>query len=115
LAATIERRIAALEERDALGHAEQLEYAALWRARGDAAAVPGAIEDAVALLRGQRGDFYDPEQYHAAVATVDAAQRVVGAAHGPLAVDFTAYRTPFSLLNAAEIAADAARDPFRGW
>jgi radical SAM family protein len=114
LAAQLERRLARLEGKPRLGHTEQLAYAALWRARGDADAAPAEIEPAVALLRGQRGDFYDPEQYAAAVATVESAARLVSAAHTPLEVDFTAYRTPFSLLDADEIAADARaeRDPF---
>jgi anaerobic magnesium-protoporphyrin IX monomethyl ester cyclase len=114
-AAELERRLAELEARPTLGHREALDHATLWRARGDALAAPGAIDDAVALLRGQRGDFFDPAQYAEAVAAVDAAQRLVSAAHAPLTVDFTAYRTPFSLLTADEIAADAARDPFRGY
>src|SRR5262249_12878762 len=63
MAARLEARLAALEARPALGHEEQLLYASLWRARGDAQAAPGAIDDAVALLRGQRGDFYDPVEY----------------------------------------------------
>jgi hypothetical protein len=114
LGARVEERLAALEALPALAHADQLLYAALWRARGDAAAAPGAIDDAVATLRGQRGDFYDPTDYGDAVAAVDSALRLVGAAHAPLTVDFTAYRTPFSLLSADEIRADARpeRDPF---
>jgi hypothetical protein len=116
LGARIEARLATLDARPALSHTEQLEYAALWRARGDAAAVPRAIDDALAVLRDRSGDrFYDPRDYADAVATVDAAQRVVSAAHHPLSVDFVVYRTPFSLLSAEEIARDAGegRDPFR--
>ena len=60
---------------------------------------------------------FDPEAYAAAVATVDSALRLVGAAHAPLQVDFTAYRTPFALTSAEEIAADARaeRDPFHDY
>ena len=110
----IEERLATLEGRSTLDHEEQLAYASLWRARGDAHAAPGAIDDAVAFLRGQRGDFYDPVEYADAVAAVEAALRVVSAAHAPLQVDFTAYRTPFSLLDADEIHADSRpeRNPF---
>ena len=68
------------------------------------------------MLRDRSGRrFYDAHAYAQAVATVDAAQRVVSAAHHPLSLDFVAYRTPFSLLSAEEIARDAGdgRDPFR--
>jgi hypothetical protein len=118
LAERIEARLARLDGRPSLSHAEQLEYAALWSARGDAATVPRAIDAALATLRDRSGRrFYDPDAYASAVATVDAAQRVVSAAYHPLALDFVAYRTPFSLLNAEEIARDAGddRDPFRGY
>jgi len=48
------------------------------------------------------------------VATVSAALRVVAAAHTPLQLDFTAYRTPFALTTPDEIARDSdpARNPF---
>lgn len=115
-AATLERRLAALDAMEALTHEEQLDYVALWRARAEAAEVPAAIEDALATLRNRDNlvRFYDATAYERAVATVEAAQRVVSAAHAPLAVDFVAYRTPFSLLNAEEIARDARpeRNPF---
>jgi hypothetical protein len=114
----LERRLAALDAKPSLSHEDQLAYAALWAARGDAQAAPPAIDEALAVLRDRSGRrFYDPRAYARAVATVEAAQRVVSAAHHPLSLDFVAYRTPFSLLNAAEIAADAAegRDPFRDY
>jgi hypothetical protein len=105
-----------LERRPALTHVEQLAYVALADARADAAAVPVRIETAVALLRGERGPraFFDAEAYGDATDTVDAALRLIGAAHAPLVLDFVRYRTPFSLLSAAEIEADAepARNPF---
>jgi hypothetical protein len=112
-ARAIEARLSALDAKDALTHEEQLDYVTLWRARGDAAAVPEAIDDALATLR-DRARFYDEAAYERAVAVIEAAQRVVSAAHAPLSVDFVAYRTPFSLLNAEEIANDAreARNPF---
>ena len=114
LAGRIDRQIAELESRPLLAHEDKLRYGQLWSARGDAAAVPGAIDEAVAILRGRGGDFYDPTDYADAVAAVEAAQRVVSAAYAPLEVDFTAYRTPFSLLDAGEIRADARpeRNPF---
>ena len=47
----LERRLAALEQRKSLSHREQLQYGSLWRARGDAAAVPSGILEAKAILR----------------------------------------------------------------
>lgn len=109
----IESRIERLERKASLGHTEQLAYGALWRARGDAHAAPDGIAQAKAILR-DRSRFFDPEQYGSAVETIEAALRAVSAAHGPLHLDFTAYRTPFSLLSIDEITADAQpqRDPF---
>jgi hypothetical protein len=118
LAERIENRLAELDAKPSLSHEDQLAYAALWSARGDAVATPRAIDGALAVLRDRSGErFYDPIAYAEAVTTVDAAQRVVSAAHHPLSVDFVAYRTPFSLLNAEEIANDSAegRDPFRAY
>ncbi len=113
LADRLEARLAVLDARASLDHPEQLEYHALWSARGDARAVPEAIDDAVAVLRDPRR-FYQPDQYAGAVEAVDAALRLVSAAHTPLQLDFTAYRTPFALTTPEEIARDAAaeRDPF---
>ena len=109
----IERRIARLDRQPRLDHQEQLEYGTLWRARGDAHAVPSLIARAVATLRDPVR-FYDPVEYAAAVATVDASLRAISAAHWPTDLDFTAYRTPFALTTPDEIARDAspARDPF---
>ena len=118
LAARIEKRLAELDARPSLDHEAQLAYAALWQARGDAAEVPARIADALAVLRDRTGArFYDPEAYEAAAATVEAALRVVSAAHTPLSLDFVAYKTPFSLLTAEEIARDASpeRDPFHDY
>jgi radical SAM family protein len=116
LADRVEQQLHALERRAALNHTDQLAYARLFRARGDARAVPGAIAEAVAVLRDPVR-FFDAELYARAVDTIDAALRVVSAAHHPLRLDFTAYRTPFALLTPDEIARDAApeRDPFDGY
>jgi hypothetical protein len=116
LGARVEARLAELEARPSLDHAAALSYHALWGARGDARAVPDEIDDAVATLRDP-ARFFDPASYARAVRTVEAAQRVVGAAHAPLEIDFTAYRTPFALTTPEEIARDAApeRDPFDGY
>jgi len=120
LAARIEQRLGELDARPSLSHEEQLAYAALWAARGDAAAAPAAIDGALAVFRDRSGGaarFYDPRAYEDAVATVESAMRLVSAAYHPLSLDFVAYRTPFSLLSAGEIARDAApeRDPFHGY
>jgi hypothetical protein len=113
LAGHIERRIANLRRRRALDHQAQLELLALLRVRGEARAVPGGIGAALDILRTDER-FYDPGLYADAVATVSAALRVVAAAHAPLQLDFTAYRTPFALTTPDEIALDAdpERDPF---
>ena len=116
LAERVARRLERLERKGRLAHVEQLAYAALWQARGDAEAAPAAIDDAIAVLR-DRARFYQPAAYDAAIATVESALRLVGAAHAPLEVSFTAYRTPFSFLTPDAIADDARdeRDPFGGY
>ena len=113
LADGIGKRLDRLERKGRLVHVEQLAYATLWEARGDAEIAPAAIDDAIAALRDP-ARFYDPPAYDAAVATVESAQRVVSAAYAPLTLSFTAYRTPFSFLTPATIADDARpeRDPF---
>jgi len=107
----IEERVARLDQRASLDHAEQLEYHALWQARGDAHAVPEGIDEAVAILRDPVR-FFDGEQYARAVDTIDAGLRVISAAHAPLQLDFTGYRTPFAFTTPEEIAHDAT--PERG-
>lgn len=118
LAGRLERRRTRLEQRAALDHPAQLEYLALWQARGDGAWAPTAIADALAVLRDRSGRrFFDATDYHRAVATVESALRLIGATHAPLQLDFASYRTPFALLTPDEIAADArpARNPFHGY
>jgi anaerobic magnesium-protoporphyrin IX monomethyl ester cyclase len=112
----LEARLAELDRRGSLDHAAQLEYASLVAARGDAHAVPTAIERAKAILRDGRL-FFDPDLYDSAVETVDAALRVVSAAHHPLHLDFTAYRTPFGLTSMDEIARASGpeADPFHDY
>jgi anaerobic magnesium-protoporphyrin IX monomethyl ester cyclase len=109
----VEARLGHLDGLASLDHVQQLEYHALWQARGDARAVPEGIDEAVAILRDPVR-FMDPELYARAVDTADAALRVVSGAYAPLRLDFTAYRTPFALTTPEEIArdADAERDPF---
>jgi len=112
----LEARLARLERQPTLRHTEQLLYAALWSARAEARAVVAGIERAVAVMR-ERATFYDPATYGTAVATLDAALRVASATYAPLSLTFTSYKTPFALLNLAEMAADARpeRDPFHDY
>lgn len=118
LGARLEARLGELDRRRALGHGEQIEYAALARARGDARAVPDGVREAKAILRDPKR-FFDAETYASAVATIEAATRVVSATHhgGRLHVDFTAYRTPFGLLSMDEVAraSEPENDPFALW
>lgn len=109
----LEARLAALDGQASLVHTEQLEYAALVRARAEAHAIPEGIAQAKATLRSE-ATFYDPDAYASAVATIDAALRVVSATHHPLHLDFTAYRTPFGLTTMAEVelAGKPGADPF---
>src|SRR5207247_7464372 len=45
----------------------------------------------------------------------EAAQRLISAAHAPLELNFSGYRTPFALTTPEEIAHDSERDPFGGY
>ena len=112
----IERRIASLQRQRALDHQTQLELLTLLRVRGEAGAVPGGIGASLDVLRTSER-FYDSGLYSDAVATVSAGLRVIAAAHAPLQLDFTAYRTPFALTTPDEIRRDAdpERDPFDGY
>jgi|CXWL01.1.fsa_nt_gi hypothetical protein len=116
LAARLEKRLDRLDHQPRLSHVEQLAYVALWQARGDAETAPSAIDAAVRVLR-DKARFYDPPAYDAATATVESALRLVGAAHTPLTISFTAYRTPFSFLTPEAIVDDArdGRDPFHDY
>src|SRR5262249_49897703 len=113
LAERVHDRLRRLQRQAPLSHVEQLASVALWQGGGDAEAAPGAIDEAVRVLR-DRERFYEQPAYDAAIATVESALRLVGAAHAPLTISFTAYRTPFSFLTPAAIADDARdeRDPF---
>jgi hypothetical protein len=106
----LEDRLRRLDRKASLSHPEQLELAALVRARADAHAVPAAIARAKATLR-DAASFFDEGQYAAAVSTIDAALAVVSAAYHPLHLDFTAYRTPFGLCS-DEDDASAETNPF---
>lgn len=116
LGGRLEHRLKELDGKRSLAHAEQLEYAALARARGDAFAASRGIAEAKAIFRDE-ARFFDADAYASAVATVEASLRVVSATHHPLHVDFTAYRTPFGLLSMEEIerASHPDHDPFARW
>jgi radical SAM superfamily enzyme YgiQ (UPF0313 family) len=112
----LEARLGELDRKATLGHEAQLEYAALANARGDAHAVPKGIERAKKILRDE-ATFFDPDAYGSAVATIEAALRVVSATYHPLHLDFTAYRTPFGLTTMEEIerASGPEADPFHAY
>lgn len=115
IAQRLERRLSRLERQKVLNHVEQLAYTALWQARDDARRIPDRIDDAVAVLRDATGTrFFDPVQYETAIMTVERALRLISAAYTPLSFNFTAYKTPFSLLTIQEIEHDAQpdRNPF---
>jgi len=113
LADSIGRRWANVRRRRSLDHQAQLELLTLERVRDEAKAVPGGIAAALSILR-QSERFFDPGMYADAVTTVGAALRVISAAHAPMQIDFTTYRSPFALTTPKEIARDAKpeRDPF---
>lgn len=98
----LETKLARLDRRGSLAHGEQMEYAALVAARADAHALPAGIERAKEILRAE-ASFFDADAYASAVATIEAALRVVSATHFPVHLDFTAYRTPLGLTAMAEI------------
>jgi len=111
----LRRRFSNLDGKVSLNHGQQLVYAELVAALPAAVDTPSRIEQALAVLRdpGDSG-FFDPGQYDEAVATVENALRVISTTYGPLSLGFSAYRTPFALLNPDEIKRDAgpARNPF---
>jgi len=116
LADRVERRWANLRRRGSLDHQAQLELLTLGRVRGQARAIPDGIGPALAILRGAER-FFDPGMYADAVTTVNAALQLISAAHAPMQLDFTTYRSPFALTSPDEMARDAQpeRDPFDGY
>jgi hypothetical protein len=109
----LEERLHALDKRPSLDHLARRTYLQLWRARGDAQAAPAGIAEARAVLKDE-ARFFDADQYERAVETMESALRLISAAHAPLDLSFTGYRTPFALTTPDEIARDSAaeRDPF---
>jgi hypothetical protein len=111
-------RFRRLLRKSSLDHLDQVLYARLWPVVDDLSGVAEGIGDALAVLRDPTGQrFYDPRQYEDAVQTVSAALRIISAAYSPLELDFSAYRTPFALLNEAQIRFDARpeHNPFHAY
>jgi anaerobic magnesium-protoporphyrin IX monomethyl ester cyclase len=110
---TIQARLLRLEERESLDHAEAMEHAALVDVLGECPAVTRGVDDAKSILRHEPS-FFDLAQYGDAVHTIDRALAIVSAAHFPLQMDFSDYRTPFGLLSMEELvaAAEEGQNPF---
>ena len=114
----IERRLARLKKKPFLDHTEQMACVTLSRAKEFSRSLPDGIEDAVAVMRDRSGKrFFDPLSYETAIAVIDGALALISAAYTPLTLDFSAYRTPFSLLDIREIQGDARpeRNPFHAY
>lgn len=115
LAERIEKQRFLLERKKTLNHREQLAYLSFWKARGDLRIVPDSIEDALSVLRDCSGNrFFDIKQYDTAVRIVEGAFRMISAAYTPLTINFSTFRTPFSLLNMQEVETEAEpeKNPF---
>jgi hypothetical protein len=115
MAGRVTKSLGRLEHKRSMVHTDQLHYTRLAEVLPDLAWVPDAIEDAVAVLRDRSGTrFFDPPQYEKAIRSVQAGLRIISAAYSPLMMDFSVYRTPFSLLTPEQIQADAqpAKNPF---
>jgi anaerobic magnesium-protoporphyrin IX monomethyl ester cyclase len=118
MARRVTRSLKRLDRRKSLHHTDQLFYARLWEVLPDLARVLESIEDAVAVLRDHSGvRFFDPYRYEQALQTVQAALRIISAAYSPLRMDFSGYRTPFSLLTPEQVKADAQpeKNPFHDY
>ncbi|MBA3010631.1 MAG: B12-binding domain-containing radical SAM protein [Proteobacteria bacterium] len=104
-----------LDQKSSLDHRDQMHYSRLWEVAGDLSWVTDSIDDAVSVLRDRTGQrFFHPPAYERAVQTVQAGLAIISAAYSPLLVDFTGYRTPFSLLTPEQIRSDAdpEKNPF---
>jgi radical SAM superfamily enzyme YgiQ (UPF0313 family) len=111
----LKHRLKRLNRKSVLKHEENIAWFELTGSRRRAGAIPVKVEDAVSVMRDQSGArFYDPEQYETAASVIEEALHLISAAYTPLTLDFSKYRTPFSLLNRKEIRADAEpdRNPF---
>ncbi len=115
LANRLEYRLKRLNGKTVLSHEEHLAYLDLTHSSGRARRIQEKIADAVSVMRDKSGArFYDPEQYETAAVVIDEALQLVSDAYTPLTLDFSSYRTPFSLLSPKEIraGADPERNPF---
>lgn len=104
-----------LDQKPFLNHLDQMHYLRLWEVARDLSWVTDTIDDAVCVLRDRTGTrFFHAPSYERAVQTVQAGLGIISAAYSPLFVDFTGYRTPFSLLTPKQIKADAdpEKNPF---
>jgi len=118
MAGRVAKRLGRLDHKRSLSHTDQLLYTRLCEVLPVLAWIPEAVEDAVAVLRDRSGvRFFDPSQYEKAIQTVQAALGIISAAYSPLMMDFSVYRTPFSLLTPEQIQADAqpGKDPFHDY
>ena len=114
----INRRLDRLKAKPFLDHSQQLACVTLSRAKNLGRNIPETIEDAMAVMRDRSGNrFFDPPSYETAVRVIESALVLISAAYTPLSLDFSAYRTPFSLLNMSEIKRDAGseRNPFHDY
>ena len=118
LAARVEERFRSLDQRPRLEHPQQVEYAELWSALREGSAVAAEIQGALRTLRGgEKEGFFAPHRYQRSVSVLAAALKLISAAYWPLELDFAAYRSPYALLSAREIAREARpeRDPFQDY
>jgi hypothetical protein len=118
MANRVANRLGRLERKGSLSHTDQLLYTRLWEVLPDLERIPEGVEDAVAVLRDRSGvRFFDPYQYEKAIQTIQAALRIISAAYSPLMMDFSVYRTPFSLLTPEQIEADSqpGKNPFHDY
>ena len=109
------KRLSRLERKRILNHQEQLAYVTLWQGKRAGRSTLKNIEDAVSVLRDRSGArFFDAAEYYRAISAIEAALQLISAAFTPLEMDFTRYRTPFSLLDMDQIRNDARadRNPF---
>jgi len=114
----IDARFSTIKRKAHLRHDEKLAFPTLAAARNLASFRPDKVSEALARLKEPGGiDFYEPQLYESAIATISDALQLISATFTPLILDFTQYRTPFSLLSLEEIERDARpeRNPFAAY
>jgi anaerobic magnesium-protoporphyrin IX monomethyl ester cyclase len=108
IAERLTKRLSRLERKRILSHQEQLAYAALWQGKRFSRSTLRNIEDAVSVLQDHSGErFFDPAEYNRSVSEIEAALQLISVTFTPLEMDFTRYRTPFSLLDMDQIRKEA--------